>query len=290
MKEITVISGKGGTGKTSITAALASLAENAVFCDTDVDAANLHLIFDPEEREANTFAGAWLAEINQESCIQCGICRDHCRFDAIPEKDDGTFMIEAIKCEGCRLCERICPQSAISSERSTNNHWYISDTRFGTLVHASMGPGEENSGKLVTQLRNQSRNIAKETNASWIINDGPPGIGCAAISSITGASAVVIVTEPSQSGYHDLKRVTDLVGSFKVPAFAIINKYDLHHGMTAEISNFLAACKIPIIAKVPFSKHYSEAMMAGRTVIEQYPGGEDSRILQQAWENLTARF
>jgi len=290
MREITIISGKGGTGKTSITAALASLADNAVFCDNDVDAANLHLIFDPEMRESYTFAGAWLAKINQESCTQCGICEDHCRFDAIRKKDDGTYMVVAIKCEGCRLCERICPEASISSERSNNNHWYISDTRFGTLVHASMGPGEENSGKLVTQLRNQSRNIAKETNASWIINDGPPGIGCAAISSITGASAVVIVTEPSQSGYHDLKRVTDLVSSFKVPAFAIINKYDLHPVMTGEISRFLDERKIPVIAKVPFSIHFSEAMLAGRTVVEQYPGEEDHRILQQAWENLTSRF
>ncbi len=290
MKEITIISGKGGTGKTSITAALASLAESAVYCDNDVDAANLHLVFDPEERESHIFEGAWRPEINKETCTQCGICKEYCRFDAISITGDGTYEINSLKCEGCRLCERVCPESAIRSERSKNNYWYISDSRFGILVHANMGPGEENSGKLVTLLRSVARTIAKEKHTRWIINDGPPGIGCAAISSITGAHRVVIVTEPSQSGFHDLKRVTDLVSSFKVPAVAIINKHDLHTAVSNEIQAFLSERNIPVIARVPFSQHFVEAILAGKSVIELFPEDEISYILQHAWEKLSGGF
>ena len=290
MKEITIISGKGGTGKTSITAALASLAESAVYCDNDVDAANLHLVFDPEERESHIFEGAWQPEISKETCTQCGICKEYCRFDAIGTIFDGTYEINPLKCEGCRLCERVCPESAIRSERSKNNFWYVSDSRFGILVHANMGPGEENSGKLVTVLRSQARAIAKQKNAHWIINDGPPGIGCAAISSITGAHLVVIVTEPTQSGFHDLKRVTDLVSSFKVPAVAIINKHDLHPPISVDIQTYLSEHNIPVIANVPFSELFVQAILAGKSIIEQSPEGEISLVLQEAWEKLTSGF
>lgn len=290
MREITIISGKGGTGKTSITAAFASLAGHAVFCDNDVDAANLHLLFDPEIRETHIFEGAWQAQINRERCTNCGFCNDHCRFEAIHALEDGRYVIDPIKCEGCRLCERVCQEEAISSERSRNNYWYASDSRFGTLIHAHMGPGEENSGKLVTLLRNKARSTAREQEAPWVINDGPPGIGCAAISSVTGTHAVVIVTEPTRSGFHDLKRVTELVSSFKVPAFAIINKHDLSLSLTGEIEKYLATQSIPVLAKVPFSEHFVEAMVTGKPVNEAFPGDNVSHILLQAWEKLTSHF
>jgi MinD superfamily P-loop ATPase len=284
MKEITVVSGKGGTGKTSITAALASTAKNAVFCDNDVDAANLHLVFDPVEKERYVFEGAWLATIDTELCTQCGICAEYCRFDAINPDEHRGYYIDPYKCEGCRLCERVCPEGAISSERSRNNHWFVSGSRMGTLVHAEMGPGEENSGKLVSVLRGKARTIAREEHAAWIINDGPPGIGCAAISSLTGTDAAIIVTEPSRSGLHDLKRIVELIGSFGIPAMAMINKYDLHPELTSEISEFLGSKGINIIALIPFSETFVHAMVKGISVIEHTPGSEISVILSEAWE------
>ncbi len=287
MKEITILSGKGGTGKTSITAAFASLAKKTVFCDNDVDAANLHLVFAPEKRESHTFEGAYVATIHQEKCTQCGICVDHCRFTAIRTEADGTLDIDPYACEGCRLCERVCPENAITSTRSTNNFWYVSSSRFGTLVHATMGPGEENSGKLVTRLRARAREIAKETHAEWIINDGPPGIGCAAISSLSGVDAVVIVTEPSMSGFHDLERIVKLIGSFKIPSFAIINKYDLNPELTDKIREFLQENDIRTIAMIPFSETFVHAMIEGRTVIEHQPGSTIGELLTGAWKEIS---
>jgi MinD superfamily P-loop ATPase len=284
MKEITVLSGKGGTGKTSITAALASIVKNAVFCDNDVDAANLHLVFDPVEKERHVFEGAWLAAIDEERCSQCGICADYCRFDAIREERASGFQIDPYKCEGCRLCERVCPEGAITSARSLNNHWFVSGSRMGTLVHAEMGPGEENSGKLVAVLRTEARNIARKEHAAWIINDGPPGIGCAAISSLTGTDAAIIVTEPSRSGFHDLKRIVELIGSFGIPAYTMINKHDLHPELTREITSFLQARNIPTIARIPFSETFVHAMVKGVSVIEYDPAAEISGIIAVAWE------
>lgn len=288
MKEITILSGKGGTGKTSMTAALASLADNAVFCDNDVDAANLHLVFDPGIRESHVFEGAYVATIDPDGCNQCGICKDYCRFGAIREDAAGNFVIDPFKCEGCRLCERVCPEEAITSERSTNNQWFISSSRFGTLVHASMGPGEENSGKLVTLLRGKAREIAKSVRADWIINDGPPGIGCAAISSLSGVDAAVIVTEPSRSGFHDLERVVELIGSFHIPALAVINKADLHPELTREIGGFLGRHDIRVIAEVPFDDAFVGAMVKGRTVVEEQPGSPLETILVKAWRDIVS--
>ncbi|MDA3822143.1 MAG: P-loop NTPase [Bacteroidales bacterium] len=286
MKEITILSGKGGTGKTSVSAALASLAKDAIFCDNDVDAANLHLIFDPETKETEVFEGAYLATINPEICTQCGICTDYCRYDAISINVAKQHSVDPFKCEGCRLCERICPENAISSEKSTKNFMYVSDSRFGKFVHASMGPGEENSGKLVTKLRAKAKELSKETPTSWIINDGPPGIGCAAISSLSGIDHALLVTEPSKSGMHDLKRLIELIQSFKIPAQAIINKYSMNEEISSEIEAFLLENNIPVIAKIPFSKDFTHAMIEGKNIIEYLPDSEVSSIIRKAWTRI----
>ncbi len=286
MKEITILSGKGGTGKTSITAAIASVAENTVFCDNDVDAADLHLILKPEIVESHTFYSAYIASIDDDKCTSCGICVDHCRFDAIHYKDMGGLYINPFQCEGCRLCERVCPVQAITSERNSNNNWYVSNTRMGKLVHARMGPGEENSGKLVSQVRQRAKEIAIETGADYVINDGPPGIGCAAISSVTGTNAVLLVIEPTHSGLHDVARVVDLIDSFKIPAYAIINKYNINEEVVAQIEEFLKKNDIPLIAKIPFDKEMVEAMVNEQTIVEYNPESEISKKIKQVWEAI----
>ncbi len=286
MKEITVLSGKGGTGKTTITAALASIAENCIFCDSDVDAADLHLILQPEIVEENIFYSSWVATIANEECTICGICIEHCRFDAIHTNGTGKLTINPFQCEGCRLCERICPTGAISSEQSSNNHWYVSKTRFGTLVHAKMGPGEENSGKLVTIVRKRAKEIANENKTDYILNDGPPGIGCATISSLSGADMVLIVTEPTKSGLHDVKRLIELIHSFNIPAFAIINKYDINSQVSDEIQEYLKSQGIELLAEIPFDREMVEAMIEGKTIVEYNPVSIISEKMNRVWQKL----
>jgi MinD superfamily P-loop ATPase len=287
MKEITILSGKGGTGKTSIAAALGSVAKSVVFCDCDVDAADLHLIFQPEIDEENPFHSGWTMAIDPEKCTDCNICIDYCRFEAIQTNEKGNLTINPFKCEGCRLCERICPSHAIFSDRNRNSHWFVSSTRFGTLVHAKMGAGEENSGKLVAHLRKKAREIAQRIGLRFIINDGPPGIGCASIASFSGSDLVLIVTEPTKSGLHDTKRLVDLIHSFEVEAFAIINKYDISYGITREILDFLKTRKIQVIARLPFDHALVEAMNAGKSITEYCPEHDISKKIIGAWSVIT---
>jgi len=286
MKEITVLSGKGGTGKTSIVAALASLAENAVFCDNDVDAADLHLILDPHILEEHQFDSGSKAFINTNVCIDCGLCEQHCRFDAIHRDKSGYLMVNPFQCEGCRLCERICPVEAITSEQYNNNSWFISDTRFGKLVHAKMGAGEENSGRLVTNIRSKAKEIAEQEKADYIISDGSPGIGCPVIASITGTDTVLLVIEPSLSGIHDARRLFELVKSFNIPTLALINKFDINPAITSQTMKFLNDNNITVTGKIPFDTRFVEAMVKGKTIIEYTPGSDLSLVLTSVWKQL----
>ncbi|MBN1132040.1 MAG: 4Fe-4S binding protein [Bacteroidales bacterium] len=290
MKEITILSGKGGTGKTSVTAAFASIAEHAIFCDGDVDAPDLHLILAPEIKETHPFPGGRKASINPELCTDCGLCRDYCRFDAIHQDISGRYYIHPVQCEGCRLCERICPVGAISSEQSMNNFWFVSDTRFGKLVHANMQAGEENSGKLVTTVRNHARELAKAEGYRFIITDGPPGIGCPAIASITGSKAVLMIVEPTRSGMHDAIRLAELVKGFNIPIFSIINKYDVNEEVAAEIESWLHSDNIILLGKIPFNEVVVKAMIEKKSVIEFDPDSELSYILRSSWTKLVSEL
>ncbi len=287
MKEITIVSGKGGTGKTSITAALASVAEDTVFCDNDVDASDLHLIFKPEIKQQEVFVSGVVAEIQEENCTNCGVCKSHCRFGAIHYKEGGGFSINPFQCEGCRLCERVCPANAIHTTERNDNQWFISDSRFGPLVHAKMGPGEENSGKLVSLLRDEARKIAQARNARFILNDGPPGIGCTTISALSGTHRVLLVIEPSRSAIHDAKRLIELVQSFDIEMYAIINKCDMDELLCLKLEAYLQSKNIPLIDKLPFDKRFVEAMVEGKTIVEYQPNAVISHKIQKIWERLT---
>ncbi len=287
MKEITILSGKGGTGKTSFTAALASVAKNAVLCDNDVDAADLHLLLQPKVKEFFSFESGSYAIIDNEKCTQCGICVEYCRFNAIEKLDDGLFHVNNFVCEGCKLCERVCPAEAITTKMNKDNSWYVSSTRHGIMVHAKMGPGEENSGRLVSKIRSRAKEIAKEHHADFIINDGPPGIGCAAISSISGTNLVVLVTEPTKSGLNDAKRLVELVQSFQIPVMGIINKADINKTVSGELESFFSKNSIPLLAKIPFDKQWVSSMIEGKTLVEYVPESELTNQIKDIWKKIS---
>ncbi len=290
MKEITIISGKGGTGKTTITAALATLVHRVVLCDGDVDASDLHLILQPDIIETHVFEGNWVATIDETLCTACGLCAEYCRFDAISISQEGLYSIDPFKCEGCRLCERICPSRAIESHRSAQNFWHISETRAGTMTHAEMGPGEENSGKLVTRVRQKARELARQQMAEFILTDGPPGTGCATIASVSGTDAVLVVMEPTVTSLHDAQRVIELVKGFHLPVFALLNKYDIQSEMTRQIEVFLEEISVPLLGKIPFDEMAVRAMVKGLSIQEYDPESIPARIIRSTWQKLTGNI
>ncbi len=292
-REITVISGKGGTGKTTVTAALAQLAEGQILADNDVDAADLHLLLKPVVREEHDFVGGITAVIEADSCIGCGKCADACHFDALrfdgPANDvvGQTYRIEPLLCEGCGLCPLVCPTNAIRTVDQVNGRWYVSGTDFGPMVHARLGIAEENSGRLVTQVRNRAAQLADELRRGLVLGDGPPGTGCPVIASVSGTDLVVVVTEPTLSGVHDLERVLNLAAHFGVPTSVVINKSDLNAEQTRRIERIAERAGSPVLGKIPFDRQVNDALMAGQTIIE-YDDGDAATAVRTVWENLRA--
>ena len=282
MKELVIISGKGGTGKTSILAAFASLAKNKVLCDADVDAADLHLIIDPQIRERHDFDSGHTAVINQEKCTQCGRCRDLCRWNAISE----DFVVDPIACEGCGVCHYFCPEEAIEFPLNTCGEWFISDTRFGPMAHARLGIAEENSGKLVVLIRQEGKKLVEEKKLDLLLTDGPPGIGCPVIASLGGATAVLIVTEPTVSGRHDMERVAELAAFFKVPAMVCVNKFDLNPDEARGIEDFAQKRQIKVMGRIPFDPVFTKAMVQGKTIFEYDGNSEGAGAVKKIWEDL----
>ncbi len=286
MKEIVVISGKGGTGKTSITASFAYLGgKDVVVADCDVDAADMHLLLKPEHLQAENFYSGVIAEIDQDSCTSCGECAEICRFNAIPVAND-IYTIDPLNCEGCGYCARICPVEAIAMNSQNVGDWYVSNTKAGNrMVHAKLGIGAENSGKLVAKVKNEAKNIANETEKEFVIVDGSPGIGCPVVSSLSGASFAVLVTEPTVSGFHDLERVYQLVKKFNIRAGCIINKADLNPQVTEKIEFFLEEENIVHISSLPYDEIFTEAMLEGQTIVE-FGDNALKEIIIESWEKI----
>lgn len=277
MKEIVIISGKGGTGKTSLTAAFATLAAKqgkAVFADCDVDASDLHLVFAPEIRERKEFISGHVARVDHRRCVSSGVdgscskCVQLCRFGAITHTSNSGIEIDEGSCEGCGVCVRFCPSKAIDFVDRRCGEWYVSETRFGTLVHAALDTRAENSGKLVTTVRKEAKRVAEEQKAEWIIVDGSPGTGCPVIASITGASAVVIVTEPTMSGQHDLERVASLARHFGIPFSVVVNKADINRTMADATASWCERNRVPFLGMIPWDQAVTKAQIQGKSVIE----------------------
>jgi len=281
MKQIVVISGKGGTGKTVVTGALASLAKNKIMVDCDVDAADLHILLHPTVKERHEFRSGQTAVIDKNLCKECGKCASVCRFEAI--KTD--YTIENFSCEGCGLCSRVCPHNAIRMEENISGEWFISDTKHGSFVHAKLGIAKENSGKLVAKIRQVAKELAEKQALDYVIIDGPPGIGCPVIASLSGVDCALIVTEPTLSGLHDARRVMEVAGHFNVPVKLVVNKYDLNSAMTEKIEEVCRERDVPIIGKIVFDKTVVKALVEGKTIIEyaQCAAGDEIRKI---WEIL----
>lgn len=281
MKQIVVISGKGGTGKTMLTASFAVLADNKVMADCDVDAADLHLLLHPAIKERHEFRSGKTAVINKALCEECGECIRVCRFKAVKE----DFIVDSISCEGCAVCSLICPSEAIRMEENVSGEWYISETRYGPMVHARLGIAEENSGKLVTLVRQNAQKITETGSKDYIIIDGPPGIGCPVIASLANVDLALIVTEPTLSGIHDMERVAQVSKHFGVPTKVVINKYDINPDNSEEIKKICQKEDIEVVSQLPFSQKVSESIVQGMPLVEFCSDGiaQDISFL---WERI----
>ncbi len=284
--EITILSGKGGTGKTSISLALAAVIPDAVLCDNDVDAADMHLVLTPEVRETHIFQGAYRPGIDASKCSGCGICIECCRFDALSMGENSFPTLKRWACEGCRLCERVCPDQAISGTHHNKSQWFISDTRLGPFVHATMSPGEENSGKLVTLIRREAKNLATTHKARYIISDGPPGTGCATIATLTGTQMVVVVLEPSKTSLNDGVRLLALIRSFRLPVLAIINKSDMNKRICQRMEALLDKNNIPLLGKIQYDEQMLDAIIAKQTIMEFAPNSDSARETMKIWKKM----
>jgi len=281
--EIAIISGKGGTGKSSISAAFATLSEKVVLADCDVDAANLFILFDPVHEEEESFVGGEKAVIDRDLCTNCGLCIPYCAFDAISFSSEGVIISETA-CDGCHLCKRICPHQAIRMIENKESRLYAGSFRNGRMVYGRLAPGEENSGKLVNQVREKARKLSKASGLETIIIDGPPGIGCPVISSITGVDQVVIVTEPSLSGLYDLQRAAEISGSFGILTRVIINKYDLDEDLSQQIEAWCKENQLDIAGRIPFDPAVVEAMVNCKSITEWAPESETAKVLSTAYK------
>ncbi|MCD6281298.1 MAG: ATP-binding protein [Deltaproteobacteria bacterium] len=292
MKEIVVISGKGGTGKTSLVASFASLAERPVLADCDVDAADLHLVMRPQVVKQEDFSGGSKARIIPEKCTACGTCMEVCRFDAVKrsfDPDDPSkieYSIDKNACEGCGVCAYFCPDKAIDFSPVVNGRWFISETRFGPMVHAKLGVAEENSGKLVTLVRTEAKNIARRDGHPLVVVDGPPGVGCPVIASITGADLVVVVTEPTVSGEHDLERVHMLTQHFGIPAVVCVNKYDINPSLSDAIVDSSKQWGMKVVGKIHYDKSFTKAQREGIPVTEFSQDGRIKEEIQETWASI----
>ena len=280
MKQLTVLSGKGGTGKTTLVGAFSNLADKKVLADCDVDAADLFLILEPTVIDHGDFFGGRQPMLDEEKCTTCGICTELCRFEAI---DDGK--IDLVKCEGCGLCALGCPEEAIAMRDAHSGEWFISETRHGPMIYARLGIGEENSGKLVAEVRTLAQSIAEKRASELIIIDGPPGIGCPVISALTGADMTLIVTEPTVAGIHDLQRLAELARGFRIPALVCINKYDINPTKTQQIEEYCQHENLTMVGKIPFDVAVVKAMVEKKTVME-YPCPTIHRAIEYTWEGM----
>ena len=286
MKQLTILSGKGGTGKTTLTASLAVLAKTAVLADCDVDAPDLHMLLHPEVIKTQEFKGSKIAVIDKTKCDKCGLCREKCRFDAITD----AIEVDTVACEGCGVCAAICPVDAITMTERVSGYAYISKTKYGFMVHALLSPGETNSGKLVTLVRQNARILSEKENSDVILIDGPPGIGCPVIASVTGVEVGLVVTEPTMSGIHDLQRALQLIKHFNVTPLVCVNMYDINKDNTDKILRFCEENSIKVVGRIPFNPKVTEAMVNGKTIVEYAPESDVAKEIENIWKSCKDSF